>query len=107
MENRDELKDLVSDKNKWYHVTQLKQFQFDPTVTDLTNIARRDNLKFVVYKTISFKGDLRKVSSLAFLVKGVMRHTTHMNLGKSLRTTRNYTICILTSKNLKNLIPRK
>ena len=63
-----ELLDSVPNKHKMYHVTQLKEFQYDPTVTDPADIARRDNLEFYVKRIISFVGDMRRVSSLIFLV---------------------------------------
>ena len=61
--------DLTTNKYKMYHVTQLKAFKYDPLQTDPTDIARHDHLEYFVERTISFTGDIRKVSALMFLVK--------------------------------------
>ena len=66
---KQKVKDLITDKDKWYHVTQLKQFQYDPTKTNPTDIARRDNQEHYVERIILMEGDKTKVSSLTFLVK--------------------------------------
>ena len=42
------LLDLVTHKEKLYHMTQLKPFHFDPTHVDPTDIARRDYLEFFI-----------------------------------------------------------
>ena len=60
-----------------YHVTQLKAFQHDPLRTDPTDVARRDHLEFYVEKIISYKGDIRKVTTLTFLVKWLGYDDTH------------------------------
>ena len=71
------LLDLVTNKEKMYHVTQLKQFIFDAYYTDPTDIARRDYLEFYVEKILSFKGDIKRVSTLTFLVKWLGYDETH------------------------------
>ena len=102
------VQDLISNKEKMYHVTQLKQFQYDPTITDPTDIARRDNLEFYVEKIISFKGDLRKVSSLTFLVKWLGYDETHNSYEPWKQLKDNVKLHeFLINKNLKNIIPRK
>ena len=55
----------------------MKEFLYDPAVTDPTDIARRDNLEFYVERVISFVGDIRKASSLIFLVKWLGYDETH------------------------------
>ena len=91
-----------------YHVTQLKQFQYDPTVTDSTDIARRDNLEFYVEKIISFVGDVRKVSSLIFLVKW-LGYDEILNIHEPWKQLKDNVKLheFLISKNLKHIIPRK
>ena len=61
--------DLITNKYKMHHVTQLKAFKYDPLQTDPTDIARRYHLLYFVERIISFTGDIRKVSTLMFLVK--------------------------------------
>ena len=47
---------------------RIKQFYFSSTVDPL-DIARRDYLEFFVEEIIDHKGDVKKVSTLKFLVK--------------------------------------
>ena len=49
--------DLITNKYKMYHVTQLKAFKYDPLRTDPTDVARRDHLEYFVERIISFTGD--------------------------------------------------
>ena len=50
------LLDLVTHKEKLYHMTQLKPFHFDPTHVDPTDTARRDYLEFFVEDILDMKG---------------------------------------------------
>jgi hypothetical protein len=61
--------DIVNNKEKTYHVTDLKQFYFDPLKTDPVDVARRDYLEFFVEEILEHKGNLRKLKSLSFLVR--------------------------------------
>jgi hypothetical protein len=63
------LLDLVTGKEKWYHMTQLKPFRFDPTHVDPTDIARRDYLEFLIEDILDMKGNIRAYKSLTFHVK--------------------------------------
>jgi hypothetical protein len=100
--------DLITNKHKMYHVTQLKPFQYDPLRTDPTDIARRDHLEFFVEKIISFKGDIRKVTTLTFLVKWLGYDDTHNTFEpwKSLMNNEHLHEFLI-QHNLRNLIPRK
>ena len=103
-----ELLDSVPNKHKMYHVTQLKEFQYDPTVTDPADIARRDNLEFYEERVISLLGDIRKVSSLIFLVKWLGYEKTHNTHEPWKQLKDNVKLHeFLISKNLKHIIPRK
>jgi transposase InsO family protein len=50
------LYDLITNKTKPYHVSDMKQFVFDPLHTDPIDIARRDYLEFFVEKVLDKKG---------------------------------------------------
>jgi hypothetical protein len=63
------LLDLVKDKQKPYHVSDLKPFVFDPLNIDPLDIARRDYLEFFIEKILAMSGDIKKVSTLDFHVK--------------------------------------
>ena len=98
--------DLITNKYKMYHVTQLKAFKYDPLRTDPTDVARRDHLEYFVERIISFTGDIRKVSTLMFLVKWEGSTETTHEPWKNLMNNE----CLhhfLIKHNLKNLIPRK
>ena len=62
------LLDLVTTRTKKYHVSQLKQFNYNPINTDPTDIARRDHLEFFIDKILEFDGDSSKVSPFHFKV---------------------------------------
>ena len=63
------LKDLISHKEKEYHVSDMKPFIFDPSTTNPTDIARRDHLEFFVDKVFRHRGDLKSKRDLEFHVK--------------------------------------
>ena len=102
------VKDLINDKDRWYHVTQLKQFKYDPEKTDPTDIARRDNSEFYVEKVLSYQGDIRKVTSLTFLVKWLGYDNADNTYEPWSGMKDNVKLHeFLIRENLKNLIPRK
>ncbi len=63
------LLDLITGKQKPYHVSDLKPFVFDPLNVDPLGIARRDYLEFFIEKILAMSGDIKKVSTLDFHVK--------------------------------------
>ena len=58
------LLDLITHKEKVYHTTQQKPFQFDPTHVDPTDIARRDYLEFFIEDILEMKGNIRAYKTL-------------------------------------------
>jgi hypothetical protein len=63
------LLDLITDKQKPYHGSDLKPFVFDPLNVDPLDIARRDYLEFFIKKILAMSGDVKKVSILDFHIK--------------------------------------
>jgi hypothetical protein len=63
------LYDLVQNKTKPYHASDMKPFVFDPLHTDPLDIARRDYLEFLFEKVLDMTGDPKKVTTLQFLYK--------------------------------------
>ena len=63
------LLDLVTNKDKVYHITDLKDFFFDPSIHDPLDIARKDYLEFLVEKVLAHKGDPKRKKSLEFHIK--------------------------------------
>ena len=79
-----------------------------PLRTDPTDIARRDHLEFFVENIISFKGDIRKVTTVTFLVKWLGYDDTYNTFEpwKSLMNNEHLHEFLI-QHNLRNLIPRK
>ena len=89
-----------------YSADYNKAFKYDPLRTDPTDVARRDHLEYFVERIISFTGDVRKVSTLMFLVKWEGSTETTNEPWKNLMNK----VCLhhfLIKHNLRNLIPRK
>jgi hypothetical protein len=102
------LLDLVTHKEKLYHVTQMKPFQFDPTRVDPTDIARRDYLEFFIEDILNMEGNIHKLSTLSFHVKwlnyphenNTWEPWKHMRKAEKVHE-------FLIQKNLKHLIPKE
>jgi hypothetical protein len=60
---------LVNNKPKHYHINDMSQFQFDPSITDSLDIARRDYVKFFIRKILDHRRSLQRKKSLAFLIQ--------------------------------------
>jgi hypothetical protein len=102
------LLDLITGKQKPYHVSDLKPFVFDPLNTDPLNIARRDYLVFFIEKILAMSGEVKKVSTLDFHIKWLGYDDTY-NLWlpwKDLRVT-DILHSYLRENNLGNSIPKK
>ena len=56
------LHDLIKNTNKDYHVSDMKEFRYDPSVVDPVDVARRDHMEFFVESIIDHR-------NVKFLVK--------------------------------------
>ena len=107
-DSRYTLLDLITNKEKVYHVSDMKPFAFDPLNTNPQDIARRDYLEYFVDKILGHKGNPKVKTSLEFLVHWVNYDDDHdtwepyTNL-RDLDQLHDY----LSKNNLKNLIPIK
>ena len=63
------LLDLVTSKEKLYHVKNMRIFKFNQIVVDPLDIARRDSNEFYIEKILAHLGDFKKVSTLTFRVR--------------------------------------
>jgi hypothetical protein len=63
------LQDLVTNKLKNYHITQLKAFEYDQMKTDPLDIARKEKDEYVVEKVLEHKGSGKTRKTLFFLIK--------------------------------------
>jgi Chromo (CHRromatin Organisation MOdifier) domain len=62
------LYDLITHKEKVYHVPDMKPFVYDPTVTTPLDVARRDYMEFFVETIIDHRGNAKRKTDLEFLV---------------------------------------
>jgi hypothetical protein len=100
--------DLVQNKEKSYHASDMKQFIFDPLQINPLDIARRDYLEFFVEKVLDMTGDPKKVKTLKFLIKWLGYDDTH-NTWEPYAGIRDVEILhtYLRTNNLSKLIPKK
>ncbi len=102
--------DLIKTKEpKYFHVTQMKPFHFDPTHTDPVDIARRDYLEFFIEAILSHKGNKKsKKTQLFFLIKWTRYDETY-NSWEPYSEVRDTTLChdYLKSHGMANHIPKK
>ena len=63
------LLDLVTGKEKTFHVKNLRIFKFNPQKVNPLDVARHDYDEFFVEKVLAHEGDFRKVSTLLFQVR--------------------------------------
>ncbi len=102
------LLDLVNNKEQSYHVKDLKQFLCDPLLVNPVDIARRDYSEFFIHHILAHKGDIKKVSTLTFLVEwyGYDESENSWEPWKNLRDTSQLHE-YLARKTLTKLIPAK
>jgi hypothetical protein len=71
------LLDLVTGKEKTFHVKNMRIFNFDPLKVQPLDVARHDYDEFFVEKVLRHKGDFRKVSTLTFEVRWLNYSSEH------------------------------
>ena len=62
------LLDLITGKEKDYHVPDMKPFVFDSALVDPLDVARRDQMEFFIEKISDHRGKLSHRKSLQFFV---------------------------------------
>ena len=102
------LLDLITGKEKLYHVTQLKVFHFNPLNTDPVDVARKDYLEFFIESIINFEGSFEKLNSLRFRIKWLGYDETH-NTWEPWKNLRKATALhqFLIAKKLRHRIPKE
>jgi hypothetical protein len=103
-----QLHDLVQNKTKPYHVSDMKPFVFDPLLTNPLDIARRDYLEFFVEKVLDMRGDPKRLQSLTFYIKWLGYDETH-NTWEPWKEVRDVGVLhtYLRANNLTKIIPKK
>jgi transposase InsO family protein len=102
------LLNLVSNKPKHYHITDMRPFHFDPSITDPLDIARRDYLEFFIEKVLDHRGSPQRKKSLEFLIQWTGYDSSY-NSWEPWSNFRD-TECLheyLRENNLSSLIPKK
>ena len=102
------LLDLVTNKEKAYHASDMKPFHFDPLLVNPLDIARRDYLEFFVETILEMTGNPKRCTDLQFLVKWVGYDDSY-NSYEPWKNLRDLSVLheYLTSNNLTRLIPKK
>ena len=102
------LKDLINHKDKIYHVTDLKVFNFDPTKTNTQDVARKDYLEFFIEKILNHRGNKNKSGQLEFLIQwlGYEESKNSWEPWKALRDTEKLHD-YLRLQGMSKLIPKK
>jgi len=102
------LLDLITNKEKPYHASDMKTFMFDPLRTDPMDIARRDYLEFFIEKVSDIEGDPKRVTTLKFLIKWLGYDDTY-NSWEPWKNVRDVAKLheYLRENNLSKIIPKK
>ena len=102
------LLDLITGKEKDYHVSDMKPFVFDSATTDPLDIARRDQMEFFIDSILEHRGNLHRKTEIEFLVHWLNYDHTHDTWEPyaSLRDSDRLHAYLL-EKNLQRLIPSK
>jgi transposase InsO family protein len=102
------LYDLITNKAKPYHVSDIKEFKYNPLKTDPLDVARRDYLEFFVEEILDMTGDIKRVKSVKFLVKwlGFDSESNSWEPWKNVRDTEQVHV-YLRANNLGKYIPKK
>ena len=102
------LYDLITHKEKIYHVSDMKPFEYDATKTDPLDVSRRDYMEFFIDKIISHEGDINHKKDLHFMVswlgyddsKNSLEPYAHLRDTEALHA-------YLRENNMTQLIPKK
>ena len=102
------LLDLLTGKEKVFHVSDMKTFVFDSAVVDPLDIARRDHMEYFIVKILDHRGNIKKRSTLEFHVGwlGYAQESNTLEPYKNLRNSEPLHT-YLAEKNLLKLIPPK
>jgi hypothetical protein len=103
------LLDLITNKEKDYHVSDLKPFRFDPLNTNPLEVARKDYLEFFIEAILKHSGTRRsKKSNLRFYIKW-LGYDDDRNSWEPYSNIRDMTVCheYLRFHGMSNHIPKK
>ena len=61
-DSRYKLLDLITLKEKEFHVSDMKPFVFDAALIDPLDVARRDNMEYFIDKILEHRGNLKRLN---------------------------------------------
>ena len=101
------LANLITYKHNSVHVTNLKIFNYDPSVGLPADTARRDYMEYFVEKVLNHSGDKKKPTTMSFHVKWLNYDDSH-NTWEPLKNLR---LCdalhvYLRNNNMSRFVPR-
>jgi hypothetical protein len=103
------LLDLVTNKEKDYHVSELKPFLFDPVNTNPLDVARKDYLEFFIEAILKHSRNRNsKKTNLRFYIKW-LGYDNDRNSWEPYSNIRDTSLCheYLRSHGMSNHIPKK
>jgi hypothetical protein len=108
LDSRFTLLDLITGKEKDYHVSDMKPFVFDSAIVDPVDVARRDHMEFFVDSILDHRGNLNRKTEIEFLVHWLNYDEIHDSWEPyaNLRDT-DILHAYLHEKKLQRLIPSK
>ena len=108
LNSHDTLLDLITGKEKDYHVSDMKPFVFDSALVDPLDIARRDQMDFFIEKISDHRGKLNHRKLLQFFVSW-MRYDQSYDSWEPYANLRDsdHLHSYLREKKLTQLIPSK
>jgi transposase InsO family protein len=108
-ESKYTLEDLITNKEKDYHISDIKPFYFDPLNTNPVDVARKDYLEFFIEAIVKHSGTKQsKKGQLKFYIKW-LGYDDDQNTWEPFSNIRDMTIChdYLRSHGMANHIPSK
>ena len=107
-DSRYKLLDLITLKEKEFHVSDIKPFVVDATLTAPLDVARRESTEYFIDKILRHRGNLKKKTEIEFLVSwlGYAQEHNSWEPHKALRNSEQLH-AYLTEHKLRYLIPQK
>ena len=102
------LLDLITGKEKDYHVSDMKPFVFDSAITNPIDVAQRDRMEFFVESIIGHRGNLSRTKEVEFLVHWLNYDNSNDSWEPYANLHDNQHLHVyLLEKKLQRLIPKK
>ena len=102
------LYDLITNKEKSYHASDMKPFNFTPLTTNPMDIARKYYLEFFIERILGMTVDIKRVQTLQFEIKW-LGYDDSYNSWEPWKNIRDVAVVhdYLRTNNLGKLVPKK